>query len=59
VKKKQQQKLHIEDSLPTVAQTYRRKPFNLRPQLEKWLQESQYNDLIEPALIKVKSGSVE
>ena len=34
--------------MPPVAQTYRRIPFNLRPQLEKWLQESQDNDLIEP-----------
>ena len=47
-----EQKLHIDDSVPPVAQTYRRIPFNLRPQLEKWLQESQDNDLIEPVVNK-------
>ncbi|CAB3983672.1 Transposon Tf2-6 poly [Paramuricea clavata] len=52
-----EQKLHIDDSVPPVAQTYRRIPFNLRPQLEKWLQESQDNDLIEPVVNKnLRSG---
>ena len=47
-----EQKLHSDERVPPVAQTYRRIPFNLRPQLEKWLQESQDNDLIEPVVNK-------
>ena len=32
-----EQKLHIDASVPPVAQHYHRIPFNLRPPLEKWL----------------------
>ena len=35
-----------------MAQHYRRIPFNLRPSLEKWLKESQENDLIGPVANK-------
>ena len=45
-----EQKLHVDKSVPPVAQTYPRIPFNLRPQLEKWLQDAKDNDLIEPVL---------
>ena len=34
-----EQKLHIDATVPPVAQHYRRIPFNLRPPLEKWLKE--------------------
>ena len=47
-----EQKLHIDATVPPVAQHYRRIPFNLRPPLEKWLKESQENGLIEPVANK-------
>ena len=38
--------------MQSVTQTYHRISFNLRPQLEKWLQEWQDNDLIESVVNK-------
>ena len=44
------QKLHIDESIPPVSQTYRRTPFHLREQLDTWLENYQTNDIIEPVI---------
>ncbi|CAB3993402.1 PREDICTED: uncharacterized protein K02A2.6-like, partial [Paramuricea clavata] len=40
-------KLHIDESIPPVAQTHRRIPFHLRKQVEKKLEEMEKDDIIE------------
>ena len=43
-----EQKLHIDESIPPVSQTYRRTPFHLLKQLNMWLDTYQADDIIEP-----------
>ncbi|CAB4026689.1 Hypothetical predicted protein, partial [Paramuricea clavata] len=40
-------KLHIDESIPPVAQTHRQIPFHLRKQVEKKLEEMEKDDIIE------------
>ena len=47
-----EQKLHIDESIPPVSQTYRRTPFHLRKQLDMWLDTYQADDIIEPVTDK-------
>ena len=42
------QKIHIDETVPPVAQNYRRVPFHLRKQLDSWLDEYIDKDIIEP-----------
>ena len=44
------QKLHIDESIPPVSQTYRRTPVHLRKQLDTWLEKYQTNDIFEPVI---------
>ena len=43
-----EQKIHVDESVPPVAQTYRRVPFHLRKQLDSWLEDYVEKDIIEP-----------
>ena len=43
-----EKKLHIDESIPPVSQTYRRTPFHLRKQLDMWLDTYQADDIIKP-----------
>ena len=42
------QDIHIDESVPPVAQTYSRVPFHLRKQLDSWLKAYTDKGIIEP-----------
>ena len=46
--KDHEQKIHINQDIPPVAQTYRRVPFHLRKQLDSWLDDYIEKGIIEP-----------
>ena len=43
-----EQKIHIDETVPPVAQTYRHVPFHLRKQLDSWLKDYTDKGIIEP-----------
>ena len=45
-----EQKMHINKDITPVAQTYRRVPFQLRKQLDEWIEDYIEKDIIEPVV---------